>query len=96
MPLLADVLAAVRAQAIEVIDLTAPLVATTPILVLPEPFANTIPFQREELSHYDERGPEWYWSNIHTGEQTGTHLDVSVRWVPGRGKGDVSQMPCHR
>ncbi|WP_028937247.1 cyclase family protein [Pseudonocardia spinosispora] len=93
MPLLADLHAALNQGAIEIIDLTAPLVATTPILQLPEPFANTIGFQLEEISRYDDRGPNWYWNNIHTGEHTGTHLDAPVHWITGRDGRDVSQVP---
>jgi len=93
MTILTDLLTALRSQTIEVVDLTAPLLDTTPILQLPEPFANTIPFRLEEISRYDDRGPAWYWNNIHTGEHTGTHLDAPVHWVSGRDGADVSQVP---
>ncbi|WP_037303126.1 cyclase family protein [Amycolatopsis orientalis] len=93
MSLLAQLNAAITTGTIEVVDLTAPLSENTPILQLPEPFANTIPFGLEEISRYDERGPRWYWNNIHTGEHTGTHLDVPVHWVSGKDGHDVSQVP---
>jgi kynurenine formamidase len=93
MALLADMLGAIRASRIEIIDLTAPLSESTPILRLPEPFANTIPFQLEQISRYDEAGPAWYWNNIHTGEHTGTHLDVPKHWVSGQDSLDVSEVP---
>ncbi|MER7862814.1 cyclase family protein [Amycolatopsis japonica] len=93
MSLLAQLNSAITTGAIEVVDLTAPLSASTPILQLPEPFANTIPFGLEEISRYDERGPRWYWNNIHTGEHTGTHLDVPVHWVSGKDGHDVSEVP---
>jgi kynurenine formamidase len=93
MGLLDQVRDAIRSGAIEVVDLTAPLSSQTPILQLPEPFSNTIPFQLEEISRYDEKGPAWYWNNIHTGEHTGTHLDVPVHWVSGKDKHDVSEVP---
>ncbi|RSN54174.1 cyclase [Amycolatopsis sp. WAC 04182] len=93
MSLLAQLNAAITTGTIEVVDLTAPLSASTPILQLPEPFANTIPFGLEEISRYDERGPRWYWNNIHTGEHTGTHLDVPVHWVSGKDGHDVSEVP---
>ncbi len=93
MSLLNDLVDALRAGRVEVIDLTAPLHAGTPILQLPEPFGNTIPFGLEEISHYDERGPAWYWNNIHTGEHTGTHFDAPRHWVTGRELDDVSQVP---
>jgi len=59
--ILADLLSALRSRSVEMIDLTAPLVETTPILQLPEPFGNTIGFRLEEISRYDDRGPAWYW-----------------------------------
>lgn len=93
MSLLAQLNTAITTGAIEVVDLTAPLSESTPILQLPEPFANTIPFGLEEISRYDERGPRWYWNNIHTGEHTGTHLDVPVHWLSGKDGHDVSQVP---
>ncbi len=77
---------------VEVIDLTAPLQTSTPILVLPEPFGQTWPFQLEEISRYDERGPGWYWNNFRTGEHTGTHFDAPVHWVTSNGGEDVSQV----
>ena len=69
---------------IEVLDLTAPLSADTPVLHLPEPFANTIPLSLEKVSDFDDAGPFWSWNNIHTGEHTGTHLDAPVHWASGR------------
>jgi kynurenine formamidase len=92
MPLLRDLLDAIGDRRIEIVDLTAPLSAETPILALPEPFANTINFQLEEISRYDENGPGWYWNNIHTGEHTGTHVDAPVHWVSGKDGADVSQL----
>jgi kynurenine formamidase len=93
---LTDLLQALGSGTVEVVDLTAPLASTTPILMLPEPFGNTIPFALEEISHYDERGPAWYWNNIHTGEHTGTHFDAPIHWVTGRDADDVSQVPARR
>jgi len=93
MPVLTDLVSAVRSGRVEVIDLTAPLLGSTPILQLPEPFGNTAPFELEEISRYDDRGPAWYWNNIHTGEHTGTHLDAPIHWVTGKDKADVSQIP---
>ncbi|ONI87457.1 cyclase [Actinosynnema sp. ALI-1.44] len=93
MGLLDQLRAAITTGGIEIIDLTAPLTSGTPILQLPEPFSNTIPFRLEEISRYDDRGPAWYWNNIHTGEHTGTHLDVPVHWVSGKDGHDVSQVP---
>jgi kynurenine formamidase len=90
---LAQLNSAIANASVRVVDLTAPLTDSTPVLRLPEPFANTINFQLEEISRYDERGPMWYWNNIHTGEHTGTHLDAPNHWVTGRGGLDVAQVP---
>jgi kynurenine formamidase len=93
MGLLDELRSAIRSGGIEIVDLTAPLTGQTPILQLPEPFLNTIPFRLEEISRYDANGPAWYWNNIHTGEHTGTHLDVPVHWVSGQDGHDVSAVP---
>jgi kynurenine formamidase len=93
MSVLNAVVDATRSGAVDIIDLTTPLRESTPILQLPPPFANTIPFRLEEISRYDDRGPAWYWNNIHTGEHTGTHLDAPVHWLTGRDGHDVSQAP---
>ncbi|HWM03314.1 MAG TPA: cyclase family protein [Actinophytocola sp.] len=93
MPLLQDLLDAIASSRVEIVDLTAPLTNQTPILQLPEPFSNTIPFQLEQISRYDEAGPAWYWNNIHTGEHTGTHVDAPLHWVSGKDSADVSQLP---
>ncbi len=86
----------IRNGGIEVIDLTAPLSSETPILRLPEPFGNTVPFALKEISRYDDRGPAWYWNDIVTGEHTGTHFDAPVHWVTGKDGEDVSQVPVER
>ena len=96
MAVLGDLLAAVTAGRVEVIDLTAPLSDSTPIMALPEPLGNTRPFRLEEISHYDERGPGWYWNNISTGEHTGTHFDAPVHWVTASDGEDVAQVPARR
>jgi kynurenine formamidase len=93
MSVLTGLLEAIASGKVEVIDLTAPLSEHTPILRLPEPFGNTIPFRLAEISRYDDRGPAWYWNDIHTGEHTGTHLDAPIHWVTGRDAEDVSQVP---
>jgi kynurenine formamidase len=93
MPVLSDLTDAIRDSRVEIIDLTAPLSAATPVIKLPEPFGNTASFSLHEISRYDERGPGWYWNDITTGEHTGTHFDAPVHWVTGRGGQDVSQVP---
>ncbi len=96
MTVLSELTAALATGSIEVVDLTAPLSATTPILALPEPLGQTWPFALEEISRYDDRGPAWYWNNISTGEHTGTHFDAPIHWITGRDGADVSQVPARR
>jgi kynurenine formamidase len=96
MSVLRDLVSGIVGGTIEVVDLTAPLSDRTPILQLPEPFGNTVPFGLEEISRYDERGPAWYWNNIRTGEHTGTHFDAPVHWVTARDREDVSQVSPRR
>ncbi len=85
---------AIRSSQVEVIDLTAPLSSTTPIIQLPPQFGQTVNFGLQEISRYDDRGPGWYWNNITTGEHTGTHFDAPVHWITGRDGLDVSQVPA--
>jgi kynurenine formamidase len=91
-----QLVAALAAGQVEVVDLTQPLSEETPILRLPEPFANTPRFRKWELSRYDERGPAWYWNGFESGEHTGTHLDAPIHWVSGQELDDVSQIPPAR
>ncbi|HEX2355195.1 MAG TPA: cyclase family protein [Micromonosporaceae bacterium] len=96
MTLLSDLVTAIEGGAVEVVDLTAPLSAQTPILNLPEPFGQTWRFALTEISHYDERGPAWYWNNFTTGEHTGTHFDAPIHWVTGRDAADIAQVSVRR
>ena len=96
MSVLTDLVAAISSDAIEVIDLTAPLSSQTPILKLPDPLGQTWRFELSEISRYNEAGPAWYWNNIKTGEHTGTHLDAPIHWISGRDGADVSQLPARR
>jgi len=93
MSVLDQLVSAIRSAAIEVVDLTARLDASTPVIQLPAPFANTVPFSLREVSRYDDRGPAWYWNDITTGEHTGTHFDAPVHWITGRDGADVSAVP---
>jgi kynurenine formamidase len=94
MPVLDQLLSAIGSRAVEVVDLTARLEASTPVIQLPPPFANTVGFSLSEVSRYDERGPGWYWNDITTGEHTGTHFDAPVHWITGRDGLDISQVPA--
>jgi len=75
---------------LRVVDLTQPLSPETPLLPLPPQWNNTPAFRIWELSHYDERGPAWYWNAFETGEHTGTHFDAPVHWVSGKDLPDNS------
>jgi len=81
---LAAAASALASGAIRVIDLTQTLSEDTPVLVLPPNFNQCAPFTREEISHYDERGVAWYWSNFTMSEHTGTHFDAPVHWITGK------------
>ena len=93
MSVLSAVLDAIRTGAVEIVDLTTPLQESTPILRAARAVREHHHFRLEEISRYDDRGPAWYWNDIHTGEHTGTHLDAPVHWVTGRDGLDVSQAP---
>ncbi len=75
---------ALASGAIRVVDLTQPLDAETAIIQLPPQFGKTWPFRLEEISHYDDRGPAWYWNNFACGEHTGTHFDAPIHWITGK------------
>ena len=77
MSVLADLVTAIASGTIEVIDLTAPLSAQTPILKLPEPLGQTWRFGLQEISRYNEAGPGWYWQRTRP----------SAGWAAGRPRG---------
>ena len=94
--LLTALQSALTSGRIEILDLTAPLSPTTPVLQLPPPFANTIALSLETVSAFDDDGPMWKWHNIHTGEHTGTHVDAPAHWVTGKDGWTVDQVPPER
>jgi len=96
MALLGDLAAALAAGDVRVVDLTQPLSERTPVLQLPEPFANTPALSRRPLSRFDDRGPAWAWDVLELGEHTGTHLDAPVHWITGRDGEDVASVPPGR
>jgi len=81
---LSQLVAGILGGQIRVVDLTVPLEPATPTIQLPPQFAPSKPFALEEISHYDARGPAWYWNNIACGEHTGTHFDAPIHWVTGK------------
>ncbi|MDO5736209.1 MAG: cyclase family protein [Propionibacteriaceae bacterium] len=81
---------------IEVIDLTSKLSSDTPILALPPEMGQTAAFELEEISKYDDRGPDWYWNNFRTGEHTGTHFDAPCHWASNKDGLDISEVPVQK
>ena len=69
------------------IDLAAPLNASTPIIHLPPPFANTPGLKsHRDLQLRRQRAGIWSWNWIEIGEHVGTHFDAPCHWVTGKDK----------
>ena len=94
--LLNDLLSALADGLIQIVDLTAPLSESTPIIKLPPERGQPWPFSREVISRYDAAGPHVYWNNIKLSEHTGTHFDAPIHWLTGSSLDDVSQVPVRR
>jgi kynurenine formamidase len=90
------VLDALADGSLTVVDLTQPLSENTPVLVLPEPFANTPHLSRRRLSRYDDAGPAWAWDVLELGEHTGTHFDAPIHWISGQDGKDVASVAPRR
>jgi kynurenine formamidase len=82
--LLAALAGALAQGSVRVVDLTQTLAPEFPQIALPPEMGQCWPFRIEEVSHYDERGPGWYWNNFSCGEHTGTHFDAPIHWVSGK------------
>src|SRR5207244_3682115 len=93
---LADLAKGLAAGKIKVVDLTETLSPEFPYISLPPEMGQAWPFRIEEVSHYDERGPAWYWNNFSSGEHTGTHFDAPAHWITGRGGEDVAAVPARK
>jgi kynurenine formamidase len=93
---LAALASALNDGSVRVIDLTQPLSESTPVLILPPPFANTPGLSREDISRYDDRGPAWAWTTLTLGEHVGTHFDAPIHWITGRDGEDVASAPPAR
>ncbi len=91
-----ELIAALADGSARILDLTQPLSETTPVLVLPEPFANTPHLSRRQLSRFDDAGPAWAWDVLELGEHTGTHLDAPIHWLTGRDGEDVASISPSR
>jgi kynurenine formamidase len=96
MSLLSALVAALADGSVEVVDLTSPLSASTPVIQLPPEFGQTAQFALQEISRYDDRGPAWYWNNFTSGEHTGTHFDAPNHWVTGKDLADIASVPANR
>jgi kynurenine formamidase len=92
----ATLLGALADGSVRVVDLTQPLSERTPVIVLPEPFANTPPLSRRRLSRYDDAGPAWAWDVLEIGEHTGTHFDAPIHWISGKDGKDVASVEPER
>src|SRR5215210_1351998 len=92
----AALLDALADGSVRVVDLTQPLSENTPVLILPEPFANTPPLSRRRLSRYDDAGPAWAWDVLELGEHTGTHFDAPIHWISGKDGKDVASVGADR
>lgn len=77
---------------VEILDLTTPLSGDTPILTLPDPFANTVGLSLSAVSSFDDAGPAWAWNDVTVGEHAGTHVDAPVHWISGRDGKSVDQI----
>jgi isatin hydrolase len=82
--LLGSLADALISGAVRVVDLTQPLSSETPVIILPEIFAQSPALSIECISTYDDAGPAWYWNTLQLGEHTGTHFDAPVHWITGR------------
>jgi kynurenine formamidase len=91
---LGNLMDAVTAGSVEIVDLTQPLSENTPVIQLPPPLANTPGWKLHQISRYDDRGPAWYWNWFEGAEHVGTHLDAPIHWLTGRDNDDVSQIPA--
>jgi kynurenine formamidase len=83
-PILAQLIAALDAGSLRVVDLTQPLGPATPVIDLPPMFAASPGVTLDVISRYDERGPAWYWNTLRLGEHTGTHFDAPIHWITGK------------
>ena len=82
--LLTRLVGSIAGGGLTVVDLTQTLDPDFPQISLPPEMGQCWPFRIEEVSHYDDRGPGWYWNNISCGEHTGTHFDAPIHWISGR------------
>jgi len=82
--------------ALEAVDLSHVLSERTPMIDLPEPFAQAPGWSMTTLSAYDEAGPWFYWNSFSGSEHMGTHFDAPVHWVTGRNGEELSTIPPNK
>ena len=88
MSLLTQLVDALNAGSLKVVDLTQPLGPQTPVIGLPPIFGQSPGVTMEVISCFDDKGPAWYWNILHLGEHTGTHFDAPVHWITGKDLAD--------
>lgn len=82
---LAELATGLATGSIEVVDLSVTLSPETPVISLPDMFAQSPGVSFEGISEYDAAGGNtWYWRTIRMGEHTGTHFDAPVHWATGK------------
>jgi kynurenine formamidase len=84
MTLLTQLADALSNGSVRIVDLTQPLGPDTPVIGLPPMFGQSPGLTMEVVSHFDDKGPGWYWNVLHLGEHTGTHFDAPVHWITGK------------
>ncbi len=82
--LLMQLVQALDAGQLKVVDLTTPLGPDTVVIDLPPIFASSPGVTISQISKFDSAGPAWYWNTITMGEHTGTHFDAPVHWITGK------------
>ena len=73
--LLMQLVKALDAGQLKVVDLTTPLGPDTVEIDLPPIFASSPGVTISQISKFDSAGPAWDWITITMGEHTCTHLD---------------------
>ena len=84
MTVLSQLIDELNAGKLKVVDLTQPLGPDTPVIDLPPMFGSSPGVTLDVISHFDDKGPAWYWNTIRMGEHTGTHFDAPVHWITGK------------
>ena len=77
---------------VRVVDLTQPLSEKTPVLMLPEPFANTPGLTRARASAATTTRAGVGVERARVGEHVGTHFDAPIHWITGQDGEDVASV----